>query len=70
MECPSYAYSAGNGFPRGSYDRRRINNLNPEDKNELYVKAFINSGSVLGIDAIANFADDNHSKVTATAVVK
>ena len=70
LECPSYAYSAGNGFPRGSYDRRRINNLNPEDKNELYVKAFINSGSVLGIDAIANFTDDNHSKITATAVVK
>lgn len=70
LECPSYAYSAGNGFPRGSYDRRRINNLNPEDKNELYVKAFINSGSVLGIDAIANFTDDNHSKVSATAVVK
>lgn len=70
LECPSYAYSAGNGFPRGSYDRRRINNLNPEDKNELYVKAFINSGSVLGIDAIANFTDDNHSTVTATAVVK
>lgn len=70
LECPSYAYSAGNGFPRGSYDRRRINNLNPEDKNELYVKAFINSGSVLGIDAIANFADDNHSTVTATAVIK
>lgn len=70
LECPSYAYSAGNGFPRGSYDRRRINNLNPEDKNELYVKAFINSGSVLGIDAIANFTDDNHSKVTATAVMK
>lgn len=70
LECPSYAYSAGNGFPRGSYDRRRINNLNPEDKNELYVKAFINSGSVLGIDAIANFTDDNHSKVTATAVIK
>lgn len=70
LECPSYAYSAGNGFPRGSYDRRRINNLNPEDKNELYVKAFINSGSVLGIDAIANFTDDNHSTVTATAVIK
>lgn len=70
LECPSYAYSAGNGFPRGSYDRRRINNLNPEDKNELYVKAFINSGSVLGIDAIANFTDDDHSKVTATAVMK
>lgn len=70
LECPSYAYSAGNGFPRGSYDRRRINNLNPEDKNELYVKAFINSGSVLGIDAIATFADDDHSKVTATAVMK
>lgn len=70
LECPSYAYSAGNGFPRGSYDRRRINNLNPEDKNELYVKSFINSGSVLGIDAIANFAADDHSKVTATAVVK
>lgn len=70
LECPSYAYSAGNGFPRGSYDRRRINNLNPEDKNELYVKAFINSGSVLGIDAIANFTDANHSKVTATAVMK
>ena len=70
LECPSYAYSAGTGFPRGSYDRRRINNLNPEDKNELYVKAFINSGSVLGIDAIANFTDDDHSKVTATAVMK
>ena len=70
LECPSYAYSAGNGFPRGSYDRRRINNLNPEDKNELYVKAFINSGSVLGIDAIANFTDADHSTVTATAVIK
>lgn len=70
LECPSYTYSAGNGFPRGSYDRRRINNLNPEDKNELYLKAFINSGSVLGIDAIANFTDDDHSKVTATAVMK
>ena len=70
LECPSYTYSAGNGFPRGSYDRRRINNLNPEDKNELYVKTFISNGSALGIDAIANFADDNHSKVSATAVVK
>ena len=70
LECPSYAYSAGDGFPRGSYDRRRINNLNPEDKNELYVKTFINNGSVLGIDAIANFTDDDHSKVTATAVMK
>lgn len=70
LECPSYTYSAGNGFPRGSYDRRRTNNLEITDKNELYVKAFINSGSVLGIDAIANFTADNHSKVSATAVMK
>lgn len=34
------------------------------------MKAFINSGSVLGIDAIANFTDDNHSKVSAMAVMK
>lgn len=70
LECPSYTYSAGNGFPRGTYDRRRTNGLDITDKNELYVKAFISKGSVLGIDAIANFADDNHSKVTATAVMK
>lgn len=70
LECPSYTYNAGNGFPRGTYDRRRTNNLDITDKNELYVKEFINSGSVLGIDAIANFTDDNHSKVSATAVMK
>ena len=70
LECPSYTYSAGNGFPRGTYDRRRTNGLDITDKNELYVKAFISKGSVLGIDAIANFADDNHSTVTATAVMK
>ena len=70
LECPSYAYSAGGGFPRGSYDRRRINNLEAEDKNELYVKAFINNGSVLGIDAIATFASAESMKVNATAVVK
>lgn len=34
------------------------------------MKAFINSGSVLGIDAIANFTADNHSKVSAMAVMK
>lgn len=70
LECPSYTYGITGGFPKGTYDRRRTNSLDITDKNELYVKAFINSGSVLGIDAIANFTDDNHSKVTATAVMK
>lgn len=70
LECPSYTYGISGGFPKGTYDRRRTNSLDITDKNELYVKAFINSGSVLGIDAIANFTDDNHSKVTATAVMK
>lgn len=70
LQCSSYTYSTGNGFPRGTYDRRRTNGLDTTDKNELYVKAFINSGSVLGIDAIANFTDADHSKVTATAVMK
>lgn len=70
LECSSYTYGISGGFPKGTYDRRRTNSLDTTDKNELYVKAFINSGSVLGIDAIANFTDADHSKVTATAVVK
>lgn len=70
LECSSYTYGISGGFPKGTYDRRRTNSLDTTDKNELYVKAFINSGSVLGIDAIANFTDADHSKVTATAVMK
>lgn len=70
LQCSSYTYGISGGFPKGTYDRRRTNSLDTTDKNELYVKAFINKGSVLGIDAIATFAPDNVSKVTATAVVK
>lgn len=70
LECSSYTYGISGCFPKGTYDRRRTNSLDTTDKNELYVKAFINSGSVLGIDAIANFTDADHSKVTATAVMK
>ena len=70
LECSSYTYGISGGFPKGTYDRRRTNSLDTTDKNELYVKAFINNGSVLGIDAIATFASAESMKVNATAVVK